>query len=54
MNLCLSITQGAGGAVQLPKGFLRRAYESIRKRGGLCIADEVKHKLTIRELASFV
>lgn len=36
------VIQGAGGAIQLPKGFLRRAYESVRKRGGLCIADEVQ------------
>ncbi|XP_053557175.1 alanine--glyoxylate aminotransferase 2, mitochondrial [Bombina bombina] len=34
--------QGVGGAVQYPKGFLKEAYELIRERGGLCIADEVQ------------
>ncbi|EDO34914.1 predicted protein [Nematostella vectensis] len=34
--------QGVGGTVQLPKGFLKKAYELIRKRGGLCISDEVQ------------
>jgi 4-aminobutyrate aminotransferase-like enzyme len=33
--------QGVGGTVQLPKGFLPKAYELIRARGGLCISDEV-------------
>ncbi|KAM8960888.1 alanine--glyoxylate aminotransferase 2, mitochondrial [Pelodytes ibericus] len=34
--------QGVGGAVQYPKGYLKEAYEMIRERGGLCIADEVQ------------
>ncbi|XP_053304107.1 alanine--glyoxylate aminotransferase 2, mitochondrial [Spea bombifrons] len=34
--------QGVGGAVQYPKGYLKEAYELIRERGGLCIADEVQ------------
>ncbi|XP_063310040.1 alanine--glyoxylate aminotransferase 2, mitochondrial isoform X1 [Pelobates fuscus] len=34
--------QGVGGAVQYPKGFLKEAYELIREKGGLCIADEVQ------------
>ncbi|MBM3876891.1 MAG: aminotransferase class III-fold pyridoxal phosphate-dependent enzyme [Verrucomicrobia bacterium] len=34
--------QGVGGAVVLPDGYLRRAYEHIRAAGGLCIADEVQ------------
>ncbi|KAM3939309.1 alanine--glyoxylate aminotransferase 2, mitochondrial [Leptodactylus fuscus] len=33
---------GVGGAVQYPKGFLKEAYEVVRERGGLCIADEVQ------------
>lgn len=33
--------QGVGGAVHLPKGYLKAAYELIRERGGVCIADEV-------------
>ncbi|KAK3746895.1 hypothetical protein RRG08_030306 [Elysia crispata] len=34
--------QGVGGAVQLPDGYLKKAYEKIRAHGGLCIADEVQ------------
>ncbi|KAM4810060.1 alanine--glyoxylate aminotransferase 2, mitochondrial [Rhinophrynus dorsalis] len=34
--------QGVGGAVQYPKGYLKEAYELIRQKGGLCIADEVQ------------
>jgi len=34
--------QGVGGAVQFPKNFLKGAYELVRERGGLCIADEVQ------------
>ncbi|XP_069483216.1 alanine--glyoxylate aminotransferase 2, mitochondrial [Ambystoma mexicanum] len=34
--------QGVGGAVQYPKGFLKEAYQLIRERGGVCIADEVQ------------
>ncbi|CAN7937868.1 unnamed protein product [Ixodes hexagonus] len=32
--------QGVGGTVQFPKGYLQKAYELIRERGGLCVADE--------------
>ncbi|KAG8456734.1 hypothetical protein GDO86_002497 [Hymenochirus boettgeri] len=34
--------QGVGGAVQYPKGFLKEAYELVREKGGVCIADEVQ------------
>jgi len=34
--------QGAGGATQFPKGYLKEAYKMIRARGGVCIADEVQ------------
>ncbi|XP_077982200.1 alanine--glyoxylate aminotransferase 2, mitochondrial-like isoform X2 [Glandiceps talaboti] len=34
--------QGVGGAVQFPKGFLKEAYEAVREKGGVCIADEVQ------------
>ena len=34
--------QGVGGAVVLPDGYLRHAYEHARAHGGLCIADEVQ------------
>lgn len=33
---------GVGGVVQYPKGFLKEAYDLVRERGGLCIADEVQ------------
>jgi 4-aminobutyrate aminotransferase-like enzyme/Ser/Thr protein kinase RdoA (MazF antagonist) len=31
-----------GGQIELPKGFLKQAYQNIRKAGGLCISDEVQ------------
>lgn len=31
-----------GGQIELPKGFLAKAYESVRAVGGLCISDEVQ------------
>ena len=34
--------QGVGGTVQYPKGFLKKVYEIVREKGGLCIADEVR------------
>ncbi len=34
--------QGVGGAVVMPDGYLRHAYEHVRAAGGLCIADEVQ------------
>ena len=34
--------QGVGGSVQYPRGFMQKAYELVRERGGLCIADEVQ------------
>lgn len=33
---------GCGGQVPLASGYLSRVYEEIRKRGGLCISDEVQ------------
>ncbi|MER7445896.1 aminotransferase [Microbacterium sp. NPDC097977] len=39
--LCESVLGNAGGVV-LPDGYLRGAYDLIRDRGGLCIADEVQ------------
>ncbi len=32
-----------GGTVHLPKGYLKKAYEIVRNRGGVCIADEVSN-----------
>ncbi|PNX55203.1 alanine-glyoxylate aminotransferase 2 mitochondrial-like, partial [Trifolium pratense] len=32
--------QGVGGIVELAPGYLSAAYDSVRKAGGLCIADE--------------
>ncbi|PON53556.1 Aminotransferase class-III [Parasponia andersonii] len=34
--------QGIGGIVELAPGYLPAAYSSIKKAGGLCIADEVQ------------
>lgn len=34
--------QGVGGTVELPPGYLARAYEHVRAAGGLCISDEVQ------------
>lgn len=34
--------QGVGGVVVYPEGYLSEVYRSIRKAGGLCIADEVQ------------
>ncbi|KAK6118216.1 hypothetical protein DH2020_048002 [Rehmannia glutinosa] len=34
--------QGVGGIVELASGYLPAVYSSIRKAGGLCIADEVQ------------
>ncbi|CAB4066657.1 AGXT2 [Lepeophtheirus salmonis] len=34
--------QGVGGAVQFPKGYLKKAVEKIRLWGGLYVADEVQ------------
>tara|TARA_R110002073_G_scaffold313380_3_gene485344 strand:- start:54759 stop:57788 length:3030 start_codon:yes stop_codon:yes gene_type:complete len=31
-----------GGQIELPEGFLRKAYEYVRSAGGLCISDEVQ------------
>ncbi|XP_052823038.1 alanine--glyoxylate aminotransferase 2, mitochondrial isoform X1 [Octopus bimaculoides] len=34
--------QGVGGTVQFTKGYIKRAFEMIREKGGLCISDEVQ------------
>ncbi|KAJ7959909.1 alanine--glyoxylate aminotransferase 2-like 2, mitochondrial-like [Quillaja saponaria] len=34
--------QGVGGVIELAPGYLPAVYSSIRKAGGLCIADEVQ------------
>jgi 4-aminobutyrate aminotransferase-like enzyme len=33
---------GCGGQIMLPDGYLTLVYEKIRRRGGVCIADEVQ------------
>lgn len=40
---CFLFVQGMGGAVQYPRNYLKEAYQLVRERGGLCIADEVSH-----------
>jgi len=39
--ICESIIS-CGGQIELPSGYLKLAYESVRKGGGICIADEVQ------------
>jgi alanine-glyoxylate transaminase/(R)-3-amino-2-methylpropionate-pyruvate transaminase len=34
--------QGVGGSNVPPDGYLKKVYETVRKHGGLCIADEVQ------------
>ncbi|ESN99588.1 hypothetical protein HELRODRAFT_185816 [Helobdella robusta] len=38
--------QGAGGVVQFPKDYLKKAFQMIRAKGGLCISDEVQTGFT--------
>jgi alanine-glyoxylate transaminase/(R)-3-amino-2-methylpropionate-pyruvate transaminase len=35
-------SQGVGGFVEFPSGYLKQTYEFIRAAGGVCIADEVQ------------
>lgn len=44
-DTCCTRVQGVGGAVQYPKDYLKEAFELVRERGGLCIADEVLSRL---------
>ena len=30
-----------GGTVQFPKNFLKKAFETVKSHGGVCISDEV-------------
>lgn len=34
--------QGVGATVQYPLGYLKQAFDMVRDRGGLCVADEVQ------------
>lgn len=34
--------QGVGGTTQFPKNFLRKAFDIVRAKGGICISDEVQ------------
>lgn len=44
------LLQGVNGFVQYPKGFLKEAFELVRERGGVCIADEVSgHRAGVME-----
>ncbi|KAK1884236.1 Alanine--glyoxylate aminotransferase 2 mitochondrial [Dissostichus eleginoides] len=38
----VAVPKGMGGAVQYPKNYLKEAYQLVRERGGVCIADEVQ------------
>jgi 4-aminobutyrate aminotransferase-like enzyme/Ser/Thr protein kinase RdoA (MazF antagonist) len=39
--ICESIIS-CGGQIELPQGYLNRAFESVRQAGGVCISDEVQ------------
>jgi 4-aminobutyrate aminotransferase-like enzyme/Ser/Thr protein kinase RdoA (MazF antagonist) len=39
--ICESIIS-CGGQIELPDGYLKTAYDAVRKAGGVCIADEVQ------------
>lgn len=39
---CLYMSQGVGGIVELAPGYLPAVYNSVKKAGGLFIADEVQ------------
>ncbi|MBN1649738.1 MAG: aminotransferase class III-fold pyridoxal phosphate-dependent enzyme [Bacteroidales bacterium] len=39
--ICESIIS-CGGQIELPQDYLKKAYQTVRKAGGLCIADEVQ------------
>ena len=41
-GLILEPILSCGGQVELPKGFLGKAYQHVREAGGLCISDEVQ------------
>ncbi|XP_064599022.1 LOW QUALITY PROTEIN: alanine--glyoxylate aminotransferase 2, mitochondrial-like [Liolophura sinensis] len=34
--------QGVGGSVQFPKDYLKKTFQMVRERGGVCISDEVQ------------
>ena len=35
------LLQGVGGTVQFPKNFLKKAFDTVKANGGVCISDEV-------------
>lgn len=41
-GMFIEYIQGVGGTVQYPHGFMKKAFELVKKRGGVCIADEVQ------------
>ena len=47
-SLSLS-SQGVGGSVHLPRGYLKSAFETIRAKGGVCIVDEVSFPAIIAQ-----
>jgi 4-aminobutyrate aminotransferase-like enzyme len=36
------VLQSCGGQVVMPDGYLRRAFSTVQKQGGVAIADEVQ------------
>ncbi|MEP2936110.1 MAG: aminotransferase class III-fold pyridoxal phosphate-dependent enzyme [Gilvibacter sp.] len=41
-GLILESILSCGGQIELPKGFLKEVYKTVRAAGGICIADEVQ------------
>ena len=41
-GLFVESIQGVGGVVQFTKDYVKKAFELVRKNGGLCISDEVQ------------
>ena len=40
---------GCGGQIEMPKGYLEKAYRAVREKGGLVIADEVRRSESQRD-----
>ncbi|VDK24414.1 unnamed protein product, partial [Anisakis simplex] len=41
-GMLIESIQGVGGVVQFPKEFIKRAFDTIHSKGGICISDEVQ------------
>ena len=41
-GLIIEPTQGFGGVIEMPQGYMQAVFEATRNAGGLCIADEIQ------------